>query len=559
MDEFKELKKINTHLKNLRIPEVENRTHQKALREMIVEEMKRIDEKKSLFALPLIKYALPVAAVLILVFGIWLFILRDLIKPGSTIGVVAIQGTVYERAAANEETKMLQKQGEYEQGTVLLTESVSSLTFSMGKNTIVRLKESSRLEILAIDFNDLSEKSSLLLKKGKIECSVQLPGTSSTFEVLTENTRLMVCGTKFSVEVLANGDVIVEVVEGKVKIDNYFKQENALASLKENSAETYAWLDNLLKESSIVLQQQHKLFISYNEVDERNKKFSNLVQKIKNLKAGQTEKQEFQALMQEFKEVIDPKNILERGLSESKVREDEFMQEEQGLKDTSGADREKEEVNSSQELTGGASEADVVQEDNALRLKEISSLPQGEEKETRMEIEAQILKPKESISIPFNNSVESGIWAPDGWYKSEDSPVLEWTDKVARTGKKSLKISLPEKKDNVYAWGCTINNSLPYEKILTLKVCLKTEDLRGQGACLTLRADDTKEPSGKAEMYATTQGKRIIKGSEDWTEYTLSFSAPLLKEMKSITIYLIVLPATSGGIYFDDITLSYEE
>jgi hypothetical protein len=168
-------------------------------------------------------------------------------------------------------------------------------------------------------------------------------------------------------------------------------------------------------------------------------------------------------------------------------------------------------------------------------------------------------KPRQIVFLPMNSGVEQGQGIPSGWYKSENTAVLSWTDEVAHAGDRSIKIASTDKREHVCAWAYTVTTGLPVGKQLTLTVHLKTVDVKGQGVCVALRADDTPTADDKAEMYATTQGKKIIKGSHDWTEYSISFSEPLSFEIKSVTVYLIFLPDTKGSVYFDDITLSYKE
>jgi hypothetical protein len=522
----RELKGIDRYLKNLRIPEVDNKIHERKLRKLLSEEIKRTTASRSIFAFPVIKYALSAAAVLVLIFGLF-FVLRGFWGFESAANIISIQGTVYERTALDAEPGTVLERGEYGEGTIISTENDSNLAFTVGKHTQVRLMELSRLKIGFLEFKEIEEKSSLFLYKGKMECSVKLPGTSSLFEVLTDYSRIRVCGTRFSVEVSAKGDVVLNVMEGTVQVDNFYKSEEKLERIKTEIPTLAGTLDTLFTESVLKVQEGHTLHISNKEAAECNRKLEDLLTQLMDVgsdtAAGAEEKDRgFVKIIDEIKEVVDPDIFIRKGLKHS---------EEKGVKTESEA-----------EQSEGA-----VDSEAATAEKPVSRTEKSERES------------KELIYIPMNSGVELGVSVPDGWYKSENAMELSWTDRAAYTGSKSLGIVSSDKRDKVYAWTYTITTDLSYGKKLTLKAFMKTEGVKGQGACLALRADDTLKASGKAEMYATTQGAQIIRGSREWTEYSISFTAPLGEHIKSVTVYLIYLPETSGAVYFDEIKVFYEK
>jgi len=515
----KELKGIDKHLKNLRIPEADNKAHEKALRSLLSTEIERTRKRRNIFALSIVKYALPVAAVLILVFGLWFFVLRDFLWPESTVNIVSVQGTVYERTALDKENRSVLKQGEYKKGTVLSTEKDNTITFSMGKNTQVKLLELSQIELRTLGYSDTVENSSLFLSNGKIECSVEMPGTDSLFEVLTDYTRIRVYGTKFSVQVLDNKDVLIQVKEGIVKIDNFYRAEENVASIKDTVPTIDKELGELLDNAIITINKQQELRIDYKEIATRNTKLEDFLDQIWAVHlspyAEEGEKKlGFRGIIYGIKAVVDPNEFIEQDLRDSAEIESE-------------------------------AEPDVEQPESTTE----SGAPVAKN-ETSLQIEETERKPQRILYLPTNAGVEQGLGIPSGWYKSENTNIFSWTDEVAHTGNKSIKIASADKRDRECAWAYTLTTDLPFGKQFTLKAFVKTEEIKGQGVCLTLRADDTTTASGKAEMYVTTQGKRVIKGSRDWTEYTINFATPLAYEINSITIYLIYLPNTKGSVSF---------
>ncbi|MBN1798317.1 MAG: FecR domain-containing protein [Spirochaetales bacterium] len=515
----KELKGIDRHLRNLRIPEVDNTTHEKALRRLLAAEIEPRYKPKNILAFPLIKYALPVAAVFILIFGLF-FILRGVWRPESTVTVVSIQGTVYERTPVDTEAGKVLEQREYKKGTVFSSEEDSTLTCTMGKNTQMKLLESSQIELRALEYGDMAENSSLFLSKGKIECSVEMPGKDSLFEVLTDYTRIRVYGTKFSVEVLDNKDVVIKVHEGTVQVDNYYRAEDKVISIKETVSVIAKELGELFAAAEITIDKEQELQINNEQIATRNNRVQDLLDQILDVHLNpDIDKREkeisFRRILADIKEVIDPEAFTPNGL--------------QGDAEVKSKDEPK------AELSGSAADSEASR------------------------AEAEEHKHRGTVYLPTNAGVEKGVGIPDGWYKSESADVFSWTDDAAHTGNKSIKIASATQSSKMYAWSYTLTENLPFGKQLTLKVFVKTEKVTGQGICLILRADDTRTPSGEAEMFVITQGIRIIRSSQDWTEYSLSFFQPLASDMKSITINLIYLPPTKGEVYFDDITLSYEE
>ncbi|HBH82639.1 MAG: hypothetical protein A2X04_12215 [Bacteroidetes bacterium GWF2_41_9] len=97
--------------------------------------------------------------------------------------------------------------------------------------------------------------------------------------------------------------------------------------------------------------------------------------------------------------------------------------------------------------------------------------------------------------------------------------------------------------------------TMPYGNDLTLKAHIKGVDLEGEGISLIIRCEDK---SLAPVQVVTTEGSVSIKGTFDWTAYTVE-----LKDLQStvdvLYVYLNYLPNTTGKVYFDDITLTRTE
>ncbi|MEO1448870.1 MAG: hypothetical protein AAFV07_05040 [Bacteroidota bacterium] len=162
-----------------------------------------------------------------------------------------------------------------------------------------------------------------------------------------------------------------------------------------------------------------------------------------------------------------------------------------------------------------------------------------------------------------NVSVEEGDSLPNFWVYSEgDSTVMLdnlWTSEESFEGLRALKISRSGDVLAHYTWRQTLVNRIQRDRPLLLKVMIKTENLTEPGAALLIRGDNTDEPKGAAEQSASTQGKLDIMATQDWTEYSLRVPEGLGRGLESLSVYLVMLPETNGTVYFDQMTLEYEE
>src|SRR6185436_3602573 len=100
----------------------------------------------------------------------------------------------------------------------------------------------------------------------------------------------------------------------------------------------------------------------------------------------------------------------------------------------------------------------------------------------------------------------------------------------------------------------TMTAIIPHGKNITLKAKIKG-NLTGIGASIAIRGDIESPADGGAEQFATTQDQTPITGSSDWQDYSVTL-VNINSNIKTITVYLLLLPNTTGEVYFDDLSLT---
>ncbi|PHN07005.1 hypothetical protein [Flavilitoribacter nigricans] len=164
-----------------------------------------------------------------------------------------------------------------------------------------------------------------------------------------------------------------------------------------------------------------------------------------------------------------------------------------------------------------------------------------------------------SSELLTNGDLEIGSGTPNGWFTGPSCTDIDlsWTDEESFSPSKSVKISNTTLESDCFTyWGQHRNTDIPTGKSLTLRAMIKGQ-LEGNGVGIVIRGDDTPDISGTAEQFATTQGVSPISGTFDWTEYSLSLG-PIEATTKSLTVYLVYHPGTTGDVYFDDVSLEFE-
>jgi hypothetical protein len=122
-------------------------------------------------------------------------------------------------------------------------------------------------------------------------------------------------------------------------------------------------------------------------------------------------------------------------------------------------------------------------------------------------------------------------------------------------GNSYIKIDTTTEADNFIFVTQTYKGNIPTGKQLKLTAKVKTENLTGEGAAIAIRCDD--DVVVAADQFTTTQGEILIKGTQDWTTYTVELTERVRSDIEAITVYFLYLPKTEGTVYFDDVSLIY--
>ncbi len=161
-------------------------------------------------------------------------------------------------------------------------------------------------------------------------------------------------------------------------------------------------------------------------------------------------------------------------------------------------------------------------------------------------------------SILQNASLETGTGnIPEGWWQNPGPNNMGWTDDEAYQGDRSILMNSTSNSPNFSFWAQTHNEDIDHGQMLNLSLYLKLDSIQGQGLSLVIRGDETPNPEGTAEYFFSTEGNTPIVGTHDWTEYNIATTSVIPESIQSITIYLILLPETTGTAYFDAVKLEY--
>ena len=165
----------------------------------------------------------------------------------------------------------------------------------------------------------------------------------------------------------------------------------------------------------------------------------------------------------------------------------------------------------------------------------------------------------QEIQLLQNTNVEDGTTDPLYWnYGQTGTCPDEWATTHYRSSSHSLKVSCATSDSGNWGYWCqVVTDNLPIGSKPILKAYIKTDSLNGEGASIAIRGDDTTTPEGYAEVFTSTGDSIPIQGTMDWTLFSIQLNEVVPSDIESITVYLILLPNTSGDVYFDDITLTY--
>lgn len=105
---------------------------------------------------------------------------------------------------------------------------------------------------------------------------------------------------------------------------------------------------------------------------------------------------------------------------------------------------------------------------------------------------------------------------------------------------------------NIGYYAQIYSRQMPVGDNLTLEAHIKGVNLEGEGVSIMILCNDE---NNTPVQFVSTEGTISITGTFDWTPYTIDL-VDLQSSVKTIYIFLIYLPNTTGAAYFDDITLT---
>jgi hypothetical protein len=150
---------------------------------------------------------------------------------------------------------------------------------------------------------------------------------------------------------------------------------------------------------------------------------------------------------------------------------------------------------------------------------------------------------------------------PNSWWLgpfATDTTTL-WTTEESSSATHSLELKATVSDTTVLYWGQTYQGVTPVGKDVTLTIKVKGKNIAGDGAAIALRGDDTSIPVTYTTVidFNTTEHTTKIDGTFDWTSYSIKLTN-VSPYTKSISVFLILLPHTTGKVYFDDAQLTIE-
>ncbi|MEL6589649.1 MAG: hypothetical protein AAFQ68_06190 [Bacteroidota bacterium] len=144
-----------------------------------------------------------------------------------------------------------------------------------------------------------------------------------------------------------------------------------------------------------------------------------------------------------------------------------------------------------------------------------------------------------------------------GWFINNLAGTVALSDQKSRSGDQSMILRSDDTGDDLIFVGQFINRFEKGKKV-KLSAYLRLDDVEGEGLSLVVRGD-TDASNSPAEWFYTTEGKIHIAGKHRWKEYTLTTEDVVPDNINQLTIYVVMLPNTSGQAWVDDISLDYVE
>lgn len=178
-------------------------------------------------------------------------------------------------------------------------------------------------------------------------------------------------------------------------------------------------------------------------------------------------------------------------------------------------------------------------------------------------IPAMLFSCKKESNIPDELLLDTGVEGTQQqvWLSTHNPGtndhgfLLNITEAQYHSPTHSLTISRTRlSADSLAAVGQQYSSVMPAGEDLTFSAWVKGVNLTGNGASLMIRCDD-----GQGNIIqASPQLAAPIKGTFDWTEYSVSLS-DVSSDVRNILVWLVYLENTTGTVYFDDVSLTHNK
>lgn len=180
----------------------------------------------------------------------------------------------------------------------------------------------------------------------------------------------------------------------------------------------------------------------------------------------------------------------------------------------------------------------------------------------KKEDDEMIVEPAPSVPIVLTNTgielVDNAGIPIDWWYRAGPYDLFT-TDTTAFNGNQSAGLTSSDSTSADFGyWAQSTSENIQSGRKLRLRVNIKTENVIGEGASIVIRGDDAPAPAGNAELFESTEGDIFIGGTHNWKEYRVTLERPISPSIQSITVFVVLLPYTTGTVFFDDVILEYE-
>ncbi|MVM36171.1 hypothetical protein GO755_39530 [Spirosoma sp. HMF4905] len=181
-------------------------------------------------------------------------------------------------------------------------------------------------------------------------------------------------------------------------------------------------------------------------------------------------------------------------------------------------------------------------------------------------------QPQTIANVLTNGDMEASPYNDWGSYLGKNSTtnpnkyVVEYTTEAASSPAHSIKVSSDAvKNDTTYQYMQQFfkltDRPIPAGAKLTLKAKIKTSGIQGNGISIAMGGNQAiANASGQitkvnSTFYTSTEGVMSITGTNDFKEYTLTWTA-LPATTTHVYVLLAYLPKTTGTVYFDDVVLA---